>query len=522
MNILLTARRATLLSSLVLALAGSAAAQDPLPSRTLAYVHDTGTVVNAGQAPEIVASFQVHVDEASWLRLYFSDLQLAGHPRTNDASILRITSYLDGATQELNVEHAAQWSNSSAYFNGDTVQVEILAQPGSGANRAALARVDAGVAPPGGPKTQCGPTDNRTPSSDPRSCRAMPVGCTAWMINDCAHCFLTAGHCCCSSLQVMEFNVPFSNANGSVVHPPPQDQYAIDVASRQSRYTGIGDDYTYFGCHPNSNTGKTPYEAQGAAYDIALPPVFNPSVIIRITGYGVDSTPNGTYNQIQQTSTGPYFAFGGTTLQYQCDTEGGNSGSAVQWDNGGVAIGIHTNGGCSTSGSGANSGTGLNNSFLQTALNNPLGVCRVVASASTYCTAKVNSIGCTPVMSFVGSPAFGGGAGSFLLDAAQMMNNKSGLLFYGFQSSSAPFGGGTLCVGGALKRTAVQNSGGSASGQDCTGTYSFDMSALIAAGTEPAFVCGGAAFTQYWARDPGFAPPDNISMTNAVRFVIGP
>jgi hypothetical protein len=75
---------------------------------------------------------------------------------------------------------------------------------------------------------------------------------------------------------------------------------------------------------------------------------------------------------------GPYVTFTGTTVQYQTDTTGGNSGSPIILEDLGVAIGVHTNGGCD-SGGGQNSGTGVNNVGLQYALANPQGVCIPIA-----------------------------------------------------------------------------------------------------------------------------------------------
>jgi hypothetical protein len=173
-------------------------------------------------------------------------------------------------------------------------------------------------------------------------------------------------------LATIEFNVPLSNG-GALQHPGPQDQYAVDPDSVQFLAGGIGNDWCYFGCFPNSTTGLTAYQTQQAFFNLAdvAPPVNGQS--IRITGYGVDSSPP-EYNQVQQTSNGPYTSLSGTTLQYQVDTTGGNSGSAVLDESTNLAIGIHTNAGCSGSG-GANSGTAIHVQGLQTALANPQGVC---------------------------------------------------------------------------------------------------------------------------------------------------
>jgi hypothetical protein len=189
------------------------------------------------------------------------------------------------------------------------------------------------------------------------------------MIDDCNHCFLSAGHCV-GSIDTVQFNVPLSSPSGSLNHPPPSDQYAVDPTSIQSNGgQGTGNDWAYFGCFPNSVTGLSPAVAQGAYFTLAPPPPVAGNTI-RITGYGADS---GTADNTQQTHAGPFVLDSGTTLGYQADTQGGNSGSPVIWDEADVAIGIHTHGGCS---SGSNKGTDLaNHAAFQAALNNPQGLC---------------------------------------------------------------------------------------------------------------------------------------------------
>ena len=133
-----------------------------------------------------------------------------------------------------------------------------------------------------------------------------------------------------------------------------------------------GNDWAYMGCFPNSNTGLTPSEAQGLGFVLVNPPATSGNDI-RITGYGTDGSP-ASANQTQQTHAGPFVNNAGTQVGYVTDTTGGNSGSPVIWEQAGTAIGIHTHGGCSSTG-GNNWGTSTLNSGLQGALANPLGVC---------------------------------------------------------------------------------------------------------------------------------------------------
>jgi hypothetical protein len=69
-------------------------------------------------------------------------------------------------------------------------------------------------------------------------------------------------------------------------------------------------------------------------------------------------------------------------------------------------------------------------------------------------------------------------------------------------------------------RTPVQGSGGSASGDDCSGYFSYDFNARIQSGVDPLLVPGAEVFCQYWSRDPWSA--STTSLSNALRFLVQP
>jgi len=345
---------------------------DPLlplgvPSKIVPQEVDSGLVSNPGKEAGSVYQVVVGGGGATWLRVFFGDgTRLAPGDR------IRVTSLLDGAVQHLSAETLAEWSNSTAYFNGSQVKIEILAEPGNNGSRVTVHRLFVGVDAGAGAVTRsiCG-SDDRVLSSDPRSGRLFSAGCTSWLINEC---FLSAGHCIPIN-DIVQFNVPLSGGSGGLNHPPPSDQYMIDTSSRQWVDEGIGNDWGYFGVLPNSETGLTPFEAQGTRYVLASNvPSLRQTQTITITGYGTDSTPL-EHTQVQQTNSGPYRDFFGTTVQYEVDTTGGNSGSAVEDLSGGRAIGIHTHSGCNLLPAPHNSGTALNNFGLQLALRTPQGVC---------------------------------------------------------------------------------------------------------------------------------------------------
>ncbi|MBL8763505.1 MAG: hypothetical protein JNM07_04465 [Phycisphaerae bacterium] len=351
----------------------------PPPSREVDFALDSGLVANLGEdaaGGAVVFSAEVRVDGAAWLRLVFRDVLLSGDPAAENASFLRITSLRDGGVQVLNAERMEQWRNASAYFNGDAVRVEVVAFPGTGPCLVVMDRLTAGGEPVAD-RSICGATDDRALLNDTRSARHMPVGCTAWLFNDLNTMFLTAGHCAPAAGHTVQFNVPLSTSGGSTVNPPPEDQYPVDGVSAQALSGGVGNDYSYFGVNVNSNTGLTPYQAYGTRHTRAAAAPASGTQPIRITGYGTVSSPvSPTWNQVGKTHTGPYRGLSGTNVRYETDTTGGNSGSCVLDDSTGLAIGIHTHAGCSTTPGSYNNGTAIQLAGLQAFLANPLGVCR--------------------------------------------------------------------------------------------------------------------------------------------------
>ncbi len=132
-----------------------------------------------------------------------------------------------------------------------------------------------------------------------------------------------------------------------------------------------------------------------------------------------------------------------------------------------------------------------------------------------YCTAKLNSLGCLPRIDSNGvTPSKS--AGNFAVTCSLVVNQKNGLLFFGFAPLASPFQGGTLCVASPTIRTPSQNSGGAPLGADCSGTYSFNFSTAVMNqfGLDP----GETVYAQYWCRDP--ASPSTTGLSNAIRFLI--
>jgi len=173
----------------------------------------------------------------------------------------------------------------------------------------------------------------------------------------------------------------------------------------------------------------------------------------------------------------------------------------------------------------ASAGQDMLDAWLATGMAAPEVIARAQwgsTQPSVYCTAKVNSLGCTPAIEWYGQPSASSGGG-FQVVARNLRNNKTGLLFYSRNGRAAlPFQGGTLCLAAPLVRTEPDNAGGSPSGNDCSGGLSLDFNELIASGVDPMLVSGAQVNMQFWGRDQGFPAPNNTSLSDALEFVIGP
>ncbi len=273
---------------------------------------DSGAIVNRSAKASPTWTYRVHVDGAAWMRIWFDDVVLS------HGSTLRITSLHDGETQLHDGVSIAQWSETSAYFNGDTIELELISAPGTYADRVQIHSVtyEAGAAARG----SCGicGNDDRVPSFENHSGR-LSNGCSATIYST-NSCIVTAGHCV-SQGQLMLFNVPPSNPDCSTNQPPVADQFPIVDWIYEN--AGVGDDWGVLLPGVNSE-GLLPYEKYGMMIPIASGPAENGDTV-ETHGYGQDS--QCERSGVQQTTSGTINAVNSQDYSWDMDTTYGQSGS---------------------------------------------------------------------------------------------------------------------------------------------------------------------------------------------------
>lgn len=375
--------RRAVLGVLLLALvpAALAAQMAPAPYRVESLALATGEFDGPSRREAPEASVYRHVieaPEAPWLQLRFGDWRLP------EGSYLVLTAREDGAEQVLDAETLSLWNGRSAYFNGDAITLELFARSGVTGVSLEIPEIVVGERNRGIDlaKSICGLTDDRVASNEPAIGRIVPIGCTGWIVSNGA--FLAAGHCfdddpfvLGDEADILEFNVPASDADGTINHPPPADQYVIDRPGAVFTFGFEGNDWGVFDVFPNPATGTTAIAAQAAFFRMSRDTEPDD---VRITGYGVDGPfpgyGNGVRNadnQTQQTEAGNYVGEtvgnpNNVLVRYRADTKGGNSGGPViDDDDRDLSIGIHTHGGCAVI-AGANRGTSFEHDALEQAI----------------------------------------------------------------------------------------------------------------------------------------------------------
>lgn len=134
-----------------------------------------------------------------------------------------------------------------------------------------------------------------------------------------------------------------------------------------------------------------------------------------------------------------------------------------------------------------------------------------------YCTAKLNSAGCTPGIGWFGTPSFA--ASGFVVVCDRVVSQQFGLLLWSDQPANIPFFGGTLCLGNAPQRAQVAFSNGLGNG-NCSGRLELALTSGFFATN--GLLPGSNLYLQWWYRDPGLLPNAPVGLSDGLRLTILP
>src|SRR5262245_27550437 len=116
---------ALILSAPVVAQEERSHPNNPLPP-PVDFNLDSGALPNPGLKPLVVFDQVVNRPGAEWMRLYFSDAT-----QLPPGSYIQVTSLLDGESQTLDAGTLAMWNHTTAYFNGDSLRVQLIDAAGA-------------------------------------------------------------------------------------------------------------------------------------------------------------------------------------------------------------------------------------------------------------------------------------------------------------------------------------------------------------------------------------------------------
>jgi hypothetical protein len=138
---------------------------------------------------------------------------------------------------------------------------------------------------------------------------------------------------------------------------------------------------------------------------------------------------------------------------------------------------------------------------------------------STYGTPKVNSLDCTPELTWSGTPSLSG-ADDFVLRCSEVVNQKPGGAVWSESPALTPFQGGLLCVGSPRYVLAQMSSAGSPSGTDCTGVLTYPLTHALM--QVHGMTSGMTICVQFYYRDPLHPDGTGVGLSAGVRFSLFP
>jgi len=254
---------------------------------------------------------------ASSIRLYFNNVAL-------DEGSYLILEGEDGALQKMDATALKNWRNSSAYFNGSEVKVSLFQKAGSknsieinqvkvakkasNNNRSNQRQIGTGNIKAGNDNQAAPLNDTPQGKAIGRLTNGNSAGGAGWIAPNGAIVTSRWGFKIVQEdgFDIIEFNVPLSNEDGTVNHPAPEDQYPLEVntATYGSREFEVRW-YDYAATNPYgfdvvqgigilralpNSLGQTPGERQQAYFRIATNPgeftVKHSDILIDVFTYG--------------------------------------------------------------------------------------------------------------------------------------------------------------------------------------------------------------------------------------------
>jgi hypothetical protein len=139
---------------------------------------------------------------------------------------------------------------------------------------------------------------------------------------------------------------------------------------------------------------------------------------------------------------------------------------------------------------------------------------------TTYCTSKVHSGGCAPLVVTSGTPSLTG-ADDFVLGANLALDGMVGKFIWGLgPPQAAPFAGGYLCITPPLVRSPTLFTGGDGKATNCSGTFYWPVDHDYM--KSQSWLPGQTLYAQAWGRDIHSPFPEKSQISNAVVFQVLP
>jgi hypothetical protein len=117
--------------------AGTSSSEDypaKIPNRKVAYQVNSGVHNNPSDKSIVAFREVIRVPGVPWLQLHFQEYNLGAASRDSKdgaptRSYIEVTSLKDGARETLNAASLPQQQSSTAYFNGDAVEIKLHVAP---------------------------------------------------------------------------------------------------------------------------------------------------------------------------------------------------------------------------------------------------------------------------------------------------------------------------------------------------------------------------------------------------------